>query len=599
MIQSNNYPNIDISDIYFTFKFPQTTPLIDILNKEIRFRQLRPNTRSFSEYLLNNASHLVEYALLDVHGDIGKKSFILVSGGDEDLMKTIILKNLLFSRSEPILNNIVVPKIVVDRIAIIYTTLLQKIGDILPVEILPFFMSLIKFLDDSAVFGFFHNLCSKSERIEKLQKGIPNTDFQSYLLDALERAARRREISLLGNSQKEREENLDSCVESINDENGNDFDKADNFKNKDFEEAQNQAQEITTPIDRNSEILENEKHQENEIKYENSHTENEYSNIENDNSYNESENSHTESGNSNIESENSSKNSEIDQTLTNEREKENSLPVFYPKLKHIKIDENYQEIIKTVDLESNYINPTCIETIDQEKLINVLSLLRDCLKNPHLEKLFTTKNTLDALENLTNYPFHENDTSLIVYNYIWRTISSFCSISTIEYLGGVLKKVMSTLILPFEQLHMFHIFQIDLIAKITLLNPSMISTNDKGYICEIILKLLVMFPNSSNLISSIFRIIRSALRDEEFKRIALFDLMPFIVILGKQNLKNASSANSLLLLQELEKSRKTDKEIDAYLAKSESYNMFYKDFFKNYLDTVDKPYGGKISIFGL
>ena len=423
MTKLSELPNIDLSDLYFEFHLPATTPLIDILTNEIRFCQLRVQNREFAKYLSLNVQQLLEYALLDLSGDIGKKAFILLTTNGEMLTDATIQDGKLIDIAIPIIKNDVVPPLSASRVAVLLSHALQR-----PFEpskdIAELINLLFKFIDESAVFDLFHILCDR------------------------------------------------------------------------------------------------------------------------------------------------------DNNTTN----------IHEKIHRLMIEADFKHVVIN---ELNDLN-------NHDKVINTLSIIKDCLKNTTFEEFFLDDETLETIERTIQKIENDDSYNLEIYNNIWRVISAYCHQETSDKLTNLFEKAQSIMMKPFEELHTYHTYITDFFTKIFLFSPSLFDETTKNYTCEIIIKMLVQFPNASNLMGSIFRLIRITFKDEEFESVVLFQLMSYIIILARQEERNAASANALAFLREAETNKKSDKLLNEYLVKSETYQNFYNSFFKIYLRTVDKPYGGKI-----
>jgi hypothetical protein len=108
-------------------------------------------------------------------------------------------------------------------------------------------------------------------------------------------------------------------------------------------------------------------------------------------------------------------------------------------------------------------------------------------------------------------------------------------------------------------------------------------------------KLMVQFDNNTNLVNSLFRLIRVMISSGQFVMFAMPSLFPMIIVEAESSVRNAMTATSLAFLIEVEESRSRSKSVDKYLRSSEQFCAFEERFLKRYMTQRKQPYGGLVT----
>ena len=127
------------------------------------------------------------------------------------------------------------------------------------------------------------------------------------------------------------------------------------------------------------------------------------------------------------------------------------------------------------------------------------------------------------------------------------------------------------------------------------MKPSMIDSNSRSILIESIHKVIDTFPNSTNLITAAFRVVKSSMLCSEFAHNVVEALMPKMISLAKSTQRTAAAAASTHFLADMDKTKSSSKMISNFLTSSFQYMQFYNPYFKKYLEEAYVPYGGPVS----
>jgi hypothetical protein len=224
-----------------------------------------------------------------------------------------------------------------------------------------------------------------------------------------------------------------------------------------------------------------------------------------------------------------------------------------------------------------------------EKLANLCAIVRVCLKNPTLESEFST----DACRN-TLFGLLDRD-DLILRNQLWQALSSLCNQTTFAKMEGLRQPAVATLQTCFSGMHMYHVCAFDFIGKYLYFAPDGFSDTEELAIFNIMLRAMIEFPDATNLITSMFRFLRTALKSDLFQDDILGALVPILIVFSEANERTAIGASSREFLADIEVYRTKNKEIHRALLANLEYREYLSGYLKKYIEDLKVPYGGPIS----
>ncbi|OHT08960.1 hypothetical protein TRFO_22293 [Tritrichomonas foetus] len=251
-----------------------------------------------------------------------------------------------------------------------------------------------------------------------------------------------------------------------------------------------------------------------------------------------------------------------------------------------------QKLLATTDIDVFILNEfSSTEILSYEKKLNLTLLINYGLKCKRLRDSFTNRRILVHLISLMN----TEDTLLL--NSIW---SSLALLMTKKMLNKVeiqklFEDAFEIICGSFDTLHTYHISIFEFLTAIVDLKVLMFTENHKKQICQTFQSLFPKFPNSTNLMSSMFKFIRTSLHNRDFAQRILDGYIPFFIDEGMKKQRTAASANALVFLGDLDRMKTSSYMINKSLTSSQKYMTFYKSFFKDYLEKLPNPYGGTVT----
>jgi hypothetical protein len=223
--------------------------------------------------------------------------------------------------------------------------------------------------------------------------------------------------------------------------------------------------------------------------------------------------------------------------------------------------------------------------LSSEETLNMLSLICVCLKNPVFRSSFTCGAFVE--QSLA----YLNTADVFLLNQVWQALSLLVSECTLAEIAS-LKLNAITLLEDVSKLHMYHTFACDFLAQLIKLCPKTFSCEEKMRILSAVLALMDSFPNATNLIIALFRVIRAMVRSPQFLLFVMPSVFPYLIFEAQSSIRTAKSAISASFLCEVETSRKQSKVVDRFLSSSEQYRVFGSRFLRSYMHISNTSYGG-------
>jgi hypothetical protein len=226
-----------------------------------------------------------------------------------------------------------------------------------------------------------------------------------------------------------------------------------------------------------------------------------------------------------------------------------------------------------------------------EILVNLASIVSTTLKNAKFLPQFSTPETLSTFCRLTNHP------DLVFQNDLWSIICAVSSESTIQHISAVRNVVLNS-IQDIESVHIFHVCMFDLLCKFVAWRAAEFSPAEKMVIVAAAVDLIQRFDNNTNLMHSVFRLVRAMLRSGQFVMFAMPCLFPIIMVAAQSPNRTAAAALSLGFLVDVQESRGKRKCLDQYLRGSVQFTAFEQGFLKGHLRQRKESYGGPVLTLG-
>ena len=227
------------------------------------------------------------------------------------------------------------------------------------------------------------------------------------------------------------------------------------------------------------------------------------------------------------------------------------------------------------------------ENADQDKLANLVAIVRLCLKHRVLGPSFRNERVLNGLIRLMN------GSDMLVLNQAWQAIGALCVDSMASKMTNLLGVALAILEHSSE-FHMYHVFACDFIGKLVYYTPGSIGSEGKKRVIAVVIDLMERYPNNTNLMGSVFRIIRSGVKNSAFLQEVMNKIVPLLVGYAGAKERTARAANATQFIADMEESRTNNRAVDQTLKTDKSYCQFRISLAK-YLALLKKEYGGPVA----
>jgi hypothetical protein len=226
---------------------------------------------------------------------------------------------------------------------------------------------------------------------------------------------------------------------------------------------------------------------------------------------------------------------------------------------------------------------------NDSRVMNLCAVIKVCLQNPVLRTSFTTEKVINKLSSLLETK------NVLLLNQIWQAISVLCAEVTVSKMKSLQDRAFEILKIDFKDLHMYHVCAMDLLANVLKYSPNMFEADDAKQMMRIALRLLVEFPNATNLMGSVFKFLRSAIRSSGLLMTVVRTIVPVLVILSESGERTSAAAYSLQFLGDIETSRENNNVVNNYLSEDKQFSVFVKDRLKKYLRELGCNWGGPVN----
>ena len=223
-----------------------------------------------------------------------------------------------------------------------------------------------------------------------------------------------------------------------------------------------------------------------------------------------------------------------------------------------------------------------------ELLTNLLIIVRNAAENNVLKKIFRTKEMLNTLRNLL-----ENE-SINVLNELWRSIYVLTCLALLKECNMFVDKAILNVSEVYNNVNAYRVFSLDFLAKLLIYQDETFKFILELQIQQVILRLIVQFPDSSNLMGAIFRLIEYSIRWPLFTKVMVNHFVPLMITEASNNQKNAVIANCYSTINKLNQLRQNNQLLDKVLSENDMFDSFVNQKLKKYNNILDKSYGGEM-----
>ena len=228
------------------------------------------------------------------------------------------------------------------------------------------------------------------------------------------------------------------------------------------------------------------------------------------------------------------------------------------------------------------------EEASNEKIANLVAIVKLCLKHRILGASFRNERVMNRLISLLD------SIDMMVLNQVWQALGALCCDATATKMSGLLEDALES-VRDVNSLHMYHIFACDFIGKMLYYAPGCVNAEAKRRIVNVALELMEKYPNSTNLMGSVFRILRSGVKNHVLLQAVMQRVVPVLVFHAGATERTALAANATQFIADMEESRKNNKAENQALKDDKVYSKFTATKLAVYLALQKKEYGGPVA----
>ena len=146
---------------------------------------------------------------------------------------------------------------------------------------------------------------------------------------------------------------------------------------------------------------------------------------------------------------------------------------------------------------------------------------------------------------------------------------------------------------PYDKIQRYRIFAIEFIATMLRLKSDGLYDFINMQVQQIVLRLIVQFPNASNLMGSVFRLIRNGLEWDLISDTLIEHFVPVMIVTASNKVRTAAAAHSMDLLDKIYSKYKYKEIKDKIQEKIEPYAEFCNTQLCYYRTVMTSSYGGE------
>lgn len=156
----------------------------DVVSDPIIIRLYRAQNSFVQKYFKSHSDDLLKYSLSSGNTAVENNSFVIIMGGDPDILKPILKSDQFLNLALDIVNNSDVEPFVLGRLSTIMLTSLIVVPEI-AMESFGFIYHLLPHCGNPSVLNFFTTIVSNEPQLSPTQKWLIEMGFVDYLLREL------------------------------------------------------------------------------------------------------------------------------------------------------------------------------------------------------------------------------------------------------------------------------------------------------------------------------------------------------------------------------------------------------------------------------
>lgn len=221
----------------------------------------------------------------------------------------------------------------------------------------------------------------------------------------------------------------------------------------------------------------------------------------------------------------------------------------------------------------------------------LLQIIRLCNLNKILKESFSSNKVIETLYSLV-------DSSNMISDDLWDAVTTITNSKNESKMIVFLPKAVENIKEPYDKVFRYQFFSFDFIKKMTKLKSNGLSDALMKQVQQVILRYIVQFPNSTNLIVCIFRLIKYGIIWDEFSDQFIENFIPIMIIEATNNNKTAVQANSKRLLWRFNTRSKYKSLRSKINKKVDNFKEFCSSVLNKYDQIITSSYGGDSQYLG-
>lgn len=217
----------------------------------------------------------------------------------------------------------------------------------------------------------------------------------------------------------------------------------------------------------------------------------------------------------------------------------------------------------------------------------LLRIVYLCNSNRVLKESFGLYQIIETFYSLTN-------SSVLILNELWNAIDSLVDQKNESKMIVFLPKAIENIKEPYDIVCRYQVFSLNFISKMMKLKSNGLSNDLIKQVQQVILRLIVQFPNSTNLTLSIFKLIKYGIVWNDFSDQFIENFVPLMIIEASNENKTATQAKSKNLLWKLNTKPKYKSLRSKLNSKIDNFKEFCHSVLDEYNQIMTLSYGGEV-----
>ena len=221
----------------------------------------------------------------------------------------------------------------------------------------------------------------------------------------------------------------------------------------------------------------------------------------------------------------------------------------------------------------------------------ILALLRAVREASENEIMRSSVQTIEMIKVIENLMHHEE---LNLKNELWGTLVAVMCQKNRDSAKAFIRAAADNVIEFYERVMRYHVSSFEFLEKMINLRSQDVKEVLGSQMDQAVVRLIVQFADSSNLMGAVFRFIKAGIRWRELTRRTLTVYVPLMAHEAVAKARTAASAQCMVLLDELERHSRREKELAEALATMDVFAEFCGGGLRWYRKVMSSSYGGSV-----